>query len=87
MLQYFNNQPFLATINNRSITQLNVSLHDDEREFLSLNGDHQFFLTIRVDYIKVDDLVLEDTLFNAFRKALQGYSREIPENQQKQKNK
>lgn len=70
MLQYFNNTPFLATINNRSITQLNVSLHDDEREFLSLNGDHQFFLTIRVDYIRVDDLVLEDTLFNAFRKAL-----------------
>lgn len=71
MLQYFNNQPFLATINNRSITQLNVSLHDDERDFLSLNGDHQFFLTIRVDYIKVDDLVLEDTLVNTFRKALQ----------------
>ncbi len=70
MLQYFNNTPFLATINNRSVTQLNVSLHDDEREFLSLNGDHQFFLTVRVDYIRVDDLVLEDTLFNAFRKAL-----------------
>lgn len=71
MLQYFNNTPFLATINNRSITQLNVSLHDDEREFLSLNGDHQFFLTVRVDYIRVDDLVLEDTLLNAFRKALE----------------
>ena len=71
MLQYFNNQPFLATINNRSITQLNVSIHDDERDFLSLNGDHQFFITIRVDYIRVDDLVLEDTLFNTFRKALQ----------------
>jgi hypothetical protein len=70
MLQYFNNTPFLATVNNRSITQLNVSLHDDEREFLSLNGDHQFFLTVRVDYIRVDDLVLEDTLLNAFRKVL-----------------
>ena len=70
MLQHFNNQPFLATINNRAITQLNISLHDDERKFLTMNGDHQFFLTIRVDYVKVDDLVLEDTLFNAFRKAL-----------------
>ena len=95
MLQYFNNQPFLATINNRSITQLNVSLHDDEREFLSLNGDHQFFLTIRVDYIRVDDLVLEDTLVNTFRKALQYLpvrgnklkDRIREENQEQEKNK
>lgn len=71
MLQHFNNQPFLATINNRSITQLNISLHDDERLPLELNGNHQFFLTVRVDYIKVDNLVLEDTLVNTFRKSQQ----------------
>jgi len=69
VLQHFNNQPFLATINNRAITQLNVSLHDDERRILSMNGTHQFFLTVRVDYVKVEELTIDDTLINAFRKS------------------
>ena len=68
VLQHFNNTPFLATINNRAITQLNVSLHDDERRILSMNGEHQFFITVRVDYVKVEELMIDDTLINAFRK-------------------
>jgi len=69
VLQHFNNIPFLATINNRAITQLNVSLHDDERRILSMNGEHQFFITVRVDYVKVEELMIDDTLINAFRKS------------------
>jgi len=69
VLQHFNNTPFLATINNRAITQLNVSLHDDERRILSMNGEHQFFITVRVDYVKVEELMIDDTLINAFRKS------------------
>jgi len=69
VLQHFNNQPFAATINNRAITQLNVSLHDDERRFLSMNGTHQFYISVRVDYVKVEELMIDDTLINAFRKS------------------
>lgn len=50
VLSFYNPQPFYTTIANRVISNLNISLLNDDYTPLVLQGNPNFFLTLRVDY-------------------------------------
>ena len=50
ILQFYNSQPFYTAISNRTITELEIQLCDDNYNQLSLTGNPNWFLTLRVDY-------------------------------------
>ncbi len=50
ILQFFNNQPFYTTLKTKVITQISLSLIDDDGELLNFNGSPNWFVTLRVDY-------------------------------------
>ena len=52
VLNYFNNQPFYSTISNKTLQMLNIVLLTDDHKPLILDGDPDWSLTLRIDYIR-----------------------------------
>lgn len=50
VLQYFNAQPFYTTISNRYISNIKVTLLDDDYRQLILVGNPQWNITLRIDF-------------------------------------
>ena len=50
ILQFFNPQPFYTTIKNKILNEISISLVDDNGNLLILNGNPNWFITLRVDY-------------------------------------
>lgn len=50
ILQFFNPQPFYTTIKNKILSEISISLVDDNNDLLILNGNPAWFITLRVDY-------------------------------------
>ncbi|MGA1048414.1 MAG: hypothetical protein ACO3UU_10400 [Minisyncoccia bacterium] len=50
ILQFFNPQPFYTTIKNKTLTEISISLLDDDSNLLILNGSPNWFVTLRIDY-------------------------------------
>ena len=61
VLTFYNAQPFFATLNDRVITSLNIQLLNDDYTQLELQGNPNYFLTLRVDYVDKTALIIPKT--------------------------
>jgi hypothetical protein len=68
VLNYFNNQPFFSTINNKTIQMLNINLLSDAHLPLILDGNPDWSITLRIDYIKKEAPILKPTAIQQIRK-------------------
>lgn len=59
ILQYFNATPFFSQISNRELTYLRVRLLNDDYTPLTLEGNPDWFVVIRVDF--TEKIIPEDT--------------------------
>ena len=50
ILQFYKSSPFYTAISNRTITELDIQLCDDNYQQLNLTGNPNWFLTLRIDY-------------------------------------
>jgi len=57
ILQHHSNQPFNTLISERHLTELVISLRDDDNKLLKINGNHPFFIVLRLGF-QVNDTVL-----------------------------
>lgn len=67
ILQFFNPQPFYTTIKNKVLTEISISLVDDDGELLNLNGTPNWFITLRIDYNVPTKLQLQQTNIQKMR--------------------
>lgn len=67
ILQFYNSQPFYSAISNRSITELDIQLCDDNYQQLNLVGNPSWFLTLRVDYAELKPAITQRTLIQGAR--------------------
>ena len=78
VLTFYNAQPFFATLNDRVITSLNIQLLNDDYTQLELQGNPNYFLTLRVDYVDKTTLIIPKTELQLARETvannLQGLS-------------
>jgi len=61
VLNYFNNQPFYSTISNKTLQMLNIVLLTDDHKPLILDGDPDWSLTLRIDYIRKELPIIHPT--------------------------
>lgn len=83
IMQYFNPFPFYNTLANRTLTQLEIGLYDDDRQLINLNGSHQWNIVLRVDYVKKATYIQDKTKMNKMR--LQEHETVLPEPPRKSK--
>jgi hypothetical protein len=50
VLTFYNPQPFYTTVSNRVISNLNLQLLNDDYTPLELQGNPNYFITLRIDY-------------------------------------
>lgn len=50
VLTFYNPQPFYTTVSNRVISNLNIQLLNDDFTPLELQGNPNYFITLRIDY-------------------------------------
>jgi len=67
ILQFYNSQPFYSAISNRSITELDIQLCDDNYQQLNLVGNPNWFLTLRIDYAETKQAITQRTLIQGAR--------------------
>lgn len=67
ILQFYNSQPFYSAISNRSITELDIQLCDDNYQQLNLVGNPNWFLTLRIDYAELKPAITQRTLIQGAR--------------------
>jgi hypothetical protein len=67
ILQFFNPQPFYTTIKNKILNEISISLVDDSGELLILNGDPNWFITLRVDYQVPPKMIVSQTNLQIMR--------------------
>lgn len=85
ILQYFNAQPFFTQIANRELSYLRVKLLNDDYSPLTLVGNPNWFVVIRVDYSeKTIPLELPNEFQNARRLLYQQQQEAELANQQEQ---
>jgi hypothetical protein len=61
VLSFYNAQPFYTTVSNRVISNLNIQLLNDDYTPLELQGNPNYFLTFRVDYVEKATQLLPQT--------------------------
>ena len=67
VLNYFNNQPFFSTITDKVIQMLHIVLLTDDHNPLILDGNPDWSITIRIDYIKKETSILQPTVIQQIR--------------------
>jgi hypothetical protein len=67
ILQFFNTQPFYTTLKNKVLSDISISLVDDNGNLLNLNGTPSWFITLRVDYNVPTKLQVEQTNIQRMR--------------------
>ena len=70
ILTFYNPQPFFATLSDRVITSLNIQLLNDDYTPLVLQGNPNYFLTLRVDYVDKTNVIIPKTELQIAREAL-----------------
>lgn len=68
VLNYFNNQPFYSTITDKVIQMLHIVLLTDDHKPLILDGNPDWSITIRIDYIKKEATTLQPTAIQQIRR-------------------
>jgi len=69
VLNYFNNQPFYSIINDKAIQMLHIKLLTDDHKPLVLDGNPDWAITLRIDYIKKEINTLQPTAIQQIRRA------------------
>jgi len=70
VLSYFNAQEFTNIIANRVITSLDIELLNDDFTQLSLQGNPNFFLTFRIDFVEKKSYVIPQTEIQQMRQSI-----------------
>lgn len=68
VLNYFNNQPFYSIINDKAIQMLHIKLLTDDHKPLILDGNPDWAITLRIDYIKKENKILQPTAIQQIRR-------------------
>jgi hypothetical protein len=68
VLNYFNNQPFFSTIADKVIQMLHIVLLTDDHKPLILDGNPDWAITIRIDYLKKESTILQPTAIQQIRR-------------------
>lgn len=66
VLTHFNPNPFLTTINTKTLTHLDIGLYDDNQRLLRIK-DHAWFIVVRIDFILSTDYFLDKTKIQTLR--------------------
>jgi hypothetical protein len=66
VLTHFNPNPFLTTINTKTLTHLDIGLYDDNQHPLQIHK-HAWFIVLRVDFVKTTDYFLDKTKIQGMR--------------------
>ena len=66
VLTHFNPNPFLTTINTKTLTHLDIGLYDDNQRLLRIK-DHAWFIVVRIDFILSTDYFLDKTKIQMLR--------------------
>jgi hypothetical protein len=81
ILTHFNPTPFLTTLQNKTLTYLEVGLYDDDQRPLRIK-DHPWFIVMRVDFVQTQDYYLNKTKINQMRETANQPSDTTPEFQE-----
>jgi len=66
VLTHFNPNPFLTTINSKTLTHLDIGLYDDNQHPLEIHK-HAWFIVLRVDFVMTTDYFLDKTKIQGLR--------------------
>ena len=70
ILQHHSNQPFETVITERHLTELVISLRDDDNKLLKINGNHPFFIVLRLGFQVTDSVVVKESRLTTQRRLL-----------------
>lgn len=66
VLTHFNPNPFLTTINTKTLTHLDIGLYDDNQRLLRIKN-HAWFIVVRIDFVLSTDYFLDKTRIQMLR--------------------